>query len=403
MTAGRIFRSLACLLLTLSLSAPALCQNKDQQNRKAKLEREIAIIEQQLKENAGKSSNALNNLPLVRKKVATRQALLSDSEKELRMLDDSIAVRKKQIDRLQARMDTMTYYYGRLVRNAYKNRDSRSWYMYILASRGLGQMARRFGYLRDLSGTMNDRAQEIIAARTELETQLAAQKEQRARADALRKSRQAELQSMRAEEKEAEGLVAQLGKEKSKYQKQLSAKKKQVEDLNREIQRLIAGELGGGKSSGKKASTSGKKTSKTVDTKLAAEFEANKGKLPWPCEGTVVEHFGQHSHPVYKNVMMPFNNGVNLAVAKGTKAQAVFNGEVRKVIVMPGYNKCVLVQHGGYFTFYCKLSSVSVKMGDKVKTGQVLGVVDTIDGQTQLHFQLWKNTKPQNPEEWLKP
>ena len=99
---------------------------------------------------------------------------------------------------------------------------------------------------------------------------------------------------------------------------------------------------------------------------------------------------------------MPFNNGVNVSVAKGTKIQAVFNGEVKRVIVMPGYNKCVLVQHGSYFTFYCKLASVSVKAGDKVKTGQTIGVVDTIDGQTQFHFQLWEGQKPQDPEKWLR-
>ena len=39
--------------------------------------------------------------------------------------------------------------------------------------------------------------------------------------------------------------------------------------------------------------------------------------------------------------------------------------------------------------------------GDKIKTGQMLGVIDTINGQTQLHFQVWQGTKPQNPESWL--
>ena len=63
----------------------------------------------------------------------------------------------------------------------------------------------------------------------------------------------------------------------------------------------------------------------------------------------------------------------------------------------------MLVQHGNYFTFYCKLASVSVKAGEKITTGQVLGRVDTISGETQVHFQLWKDRTPQNPENWLKP
>ncbi|MBR0290949.1 MAG: M23 family metallopeptidase, partial [Bacteroidales bacterium] len=55
-----------------------------------------------------------------------------------------------------------------------------------------------------------------------------------------------------------------------------------------------------------------------------------------------------------------------------------------------------------YFTFYCKMGSVAVKAGYKVKTGQVLGHVATIADETQLHFQLWKGREPQNPEKWLR-
>ena len=55
------------------------------------------------------------------------------------------------------------------------------------------------------------------------------------------------------------------------------------------------------------------------------------------------------------------------------------------------------VQHGkNYFTFYCKLGTVSVKVGDKVVTGQVLGTMETLSGQNQMHFELWKDNVPQN-------
>ena len=136
--------------------------------------------------------------------------------------------------------------------------------------------------------------------------------------------------------------------------------------------------------------------------KLDTEFAKNKGKLPWPADGPVVDKFGEKYHPVYKSVKLPSNNGVDIALAHGTKVCAVFDGVVRQIVVMPGYNKCVLVQHGSHFTFYCKMGKVSVKAGDKVSMGESLGTVDTINGQTLLHFQVWQNNKPQNPEYWLK-
>ena len=148
--------------------------------------------------------------------------------------------------------------------------------------------------------------------------------------------------------------------------------------------------------------SSAKKPRTQVDEKLDKEFASNKGKLPWPVDGVVTETFGKHYHPVYKNVELPFNNGLNISTAKDSAIKAVFDGTVTNVVMIPGYNQCVLVQHGGYFTFYCKLASVNVKAGQKVKTGEVLGRVDTIAGETQLHFELWEGKTPRNPELWLK-
>ena len=139
-----------------------------------------------------------------------------------------------------------------------------------------------------------------------------------------------------------------------------------------------------------------------IDYKLASEFSRNKGRLPWPAAGPVVEGFGQRYHPVFTRLKMPFNNGIDVALSPGTAVSAVFDGVVKQIVVMPGYNICVLVQHGNYFSFYCKLQTADVKAGDKVKTGQRIGTVDTINGETRLHFQIWQGQSPQNPELWLR-
>jgi len=366
-----------------------------QESKKARLEREIEILEQQLKDNSSKSSSALTKLSLTRQKISSRKALVSESDRELRVLNDSITRCQREINRVQARLDTMTVYYNRLIKNAYKNRDARIWFMYLLGSKNLGQAAKRYNYLRSLSTTMNAQAAKIKETRAELDTRMTNLKKMKASAQKLRDKRKLEVDRLQSEEKQNNQLVSQLNKQKTKYQKDLNSKKTQVEALNKEIQKIIAQAMN--------SANTAKKAGKPVDYALSDEFKQNKGKLPWPAEGPIAESFGQHNHPVYKTVKLPFNNGVNVTVAKGTQIKAVFNGVVKKVIVMPGYNKCVLVQHGEYFTFYCKLGSVSVKAGDKINTGQTIGVVDTIDGQTQYHFQLWEGQSPRNPELWLRP
>lgn len=382
-----------CISMLVSLCMPVLAQNtRAQEEKKARLEREIAIIDKQLKENASKSSSMLADLSLLRKKVSNRKELVAESDRQIRKYNDDIYLAQVQINRMQARVDTLTAHYAKLVRSVYKNRDARVWYMYMLASDNISQAFRRMGYFRNLSNQMKDEARTIRQMQEELEAQrnelLVLKKE----AELVKAERVRELDELKSDEKKADGVVKKLKKDRRKYQNQLAAKKKEVNALNREIERIVAAAM--------KPKSSGKKT--VVDTKLDAAFANNKGKLPWPAYGPVVGRFGKHYHPVYKNLELPPNNGVDIALTRGTQIKAVFDGVVKQVMVMPGYSQCVLVQHGNYFTLYCKLKSLNVAEGDKVKTSDVIGSVDAINGQVQLHFEVWKGSSPQNPESWLK-
>lgn len=369
---------------------------KAQEERRARLEKEIAIIDKQLAENASKSSTMLADLNLIRKKVSNRKELVAESDRQIRKFNDDIYLAQLEINKINRRIETLTDHYSKLVLSAYKNRDVRVWYMYMLASENLGQAFRRFGYFKNLSTQMKDEAQKIRAAKAELEEEKERLSKMRKEAEAVKAERVKELESLRKDEKKADDVVKQLKKSRNTYQKQLNSKKKEVQALNKEIERMIAAAMGDGTG---KSSSAKKKT--VVDEKLAAQFVKNKGKLPWPVEGAVVGRFGSHKHPVY-NIVMPQNNGFDLAVSKGEEAKTVFDGVVRQVMVLPGYNQCVMIDHGDYFTLYCKLRNVKVKADDKVKTGDVLGTVDTINGQTQLHFELWQGKKALNPETWLK-
>ena len=387
-----VMRYITVLLAALVCLTSVAQNTATQEARKAKLEREISIIDKQLKENASKSSSMLADLTLIRKKVSNRKELVAESDKQIKKYNDDIYLAQVQINRLQERIEVLTENYAKLVRSAYKNRDTRVWYMYMLASENLGQAFRRMGYFKNLSTMMKTEAQNIRQMQEELEAHKAGLQALKREAGQLKKIRVKELDELKADEKKADNVVKQLKKDKKKYQNQLAAKKKEVVALNKEIERIVSAAV--------KPKSSGNKT--VVDTKLDAAFANNKGKLPWPADGPVVAKFGKHYHPVYKNLELPPNNGVDIALSKGTQIKSVFDGVVKQVMVMPGYNQCVLIQHGNYFTLYCKLKSLNVAEGDKVKTSDVIGTIDAIGGQVQLHFEVWKGSKPQNPETWLK-
>ena len=400
-------RKFLCILaLALVCALPAAGQKtsmKKLESQRAQLEKDIALLNRKLEQNSKNKSAALSSLSLLRSKIKAREKLIAGCDQTLAVLDDSIAVVQKEMNRLQQRHDTLSYYYGRLIRGAYKNRDSRLWYMYILSSESIGQGLKRAGYLRGMSAQLSTQALRI----RETSARLAVEKERlgglRKEEAAMRKKVVGERSRLRGEEADANKLVNQLSKDRKKFQRELQEKNRQKEALNRKIADLIRQESQkASKGASGKKSSGGKTTSTAVDTKLSNEFAANKGRLPWPVEGAIVEHFGKHHHPVYTNVELPQNNGVTLAVRPGAQAKAVFNGKVTQIVVLPGYNQCVLVNHGAYFTLYSKLRSVSVKVGENVTTGQVVGTVDTIGGEDLFHFELWKGSTPQNPEGWLR-
>ena len=386
-------RRFFCILCLLMFSCPFLAaqDTSAQREQKEKLEKEIELINKQLSSADSKSRSALSNYNLVSKKITNRKKLLEGSRRKEREIGDQIYLKQKEINALQASYDTLSAHYDRLVLGAYKNRDARIWYMYILSSGDLSQAYRRYGYFKSLASQIQTQARLLESQKEELLRQKAALQEMKKQQKQQSDESQKELGRLTEEQKESKKLVNNLNREKKRYQKELASKKKQVEALDREIARLVKEAMGNSKSG---------KTE--IDQALAAEFSKNKGRLPWPADGPVVEPFGERYHPGYKKIKWPKSNGISMALKSGTAVKCVFEGVVKQVLVMPGCNQCVLVQHGNYFTFYCKLRNVSVKSGQKVKTGQQLGIVDTINKDTQLHFQVWKDSSPQNPESWLK-
>lgn len=382
------------VILSLLMALPALqAQSIDSHKElKKKIEQEISFINNQLKNLNTKQKATRENLTLIQKKASNRKAIISQLDVQIRDAEKQIEAKNAEIKKLQREIDTLGAYYSRLVYNAYKNRNTKAWFMYVLASENIGQGYRRLSYIKNLSGTVKEQAEKIRTKREELEREKKLLEGMVAQANKTRGDRQREYKTLVAEEKEAQGVIKEISKNQGKYRKELAAKRKEVERLNREIQQMV-----------QKSVAADKKKNLPVDTKLSGSFEQNKGKLGWPvARGVITEQFGVHFHPVYRNIKLPENNGITIKTDKNAEVHCVFEGTVKQIVMMQGYGQCVLVQHGAYYTFYCKLRKVSVKSGQKVATGAVLGYLEADGNASSIHFQIWKGTQKQNPESWLR-
>ncbi len=390
----KYLRTILSLLVLGGLCAAPLCaQSLDaQKQKKEKIEQEIRFLDKQLKSLGDRHRSPTEHLTLVQKKVSARRSLLGRIDSQIRSLDAQLDLKRMEIQRTQAELDTLGGYYERLVYNAYKNRDTKVWFMYVLGSESIGQGYRRLNYFRNLSDAVSDQASRIRETRERLETERASLEASRVELRSLRGEREKEYRELVSDEKQSRTLIKQISKDQKKYRKDLAAKRKEVENLNRQIARLVASTV-----------AADKRAKDMVDTTLSGEFAQNRGRLGWPVnEGVITDHFGVHYHPVYKNIRLPENNGITISTNQGAEVYSVFDGVVKQIVVIPGYNQCVLIQHGKYYTFYCKLGGVTVKPRQKVRSGESIGYLQPDGNVSTLHFQLWDGTKQRDPEKWLK-
>jgi len=110
--------------------------------------------------------------------------------------------------------------------------------------------------------------------------------------------------------------------------------------------------------------------------------------------------WGYRFHPIYK--IRQFHYGMDFTAAVGTKVYTTGDGIVKDVqTIGGGYGRWILIDHGfGYQTMYAHLSGFSVKIGEQVKRGQVIGYVGNSGTSTgpHLHYEVHKNGEPVNPQ-----
>jgi len=160
------------------------------------------------------------------------------------------------------------------------------------------------------------------------------------------------------------------------------------------------------KKAGKKTAKKGSATAFALtpeETKLAAVFTSNKGRLPWPVnKGRLSKKFGRQPHPTLPNIMIN-SSGVEIETMKGEKARCIFEGEVIAIQKLKGAGRLVQIRHGNYITTYYNIQNIKVKEGQKVVTKQAIGEVRTNpnNGRSIMKFLIYQNANRLNPQNWI--
>ncbi len=130
------------------------------------------------------------------------------------------------------------------------------------------------------------------------------------------------------------------------------------------------------------------------------------GKLRMPVHGWKSSDFGQRFDPYYR--VWQLHAGMDIAAGGGTPIHAAAAGRVIRAGWSGGYGNYTCISHGrlqgrGFSTCYGHQSRIGVRVGERVRRGEVIGRVGTTGASTgyHLHFETRVSGTPRDPRNYL--
>ena len=397
-------RAFAFIALFLFISEAVLAQNSNKRQQelevqRLRLKKEIKQINALLFTNTKTRKNALTEAEDLQVKLNVRSELIKVTNEQANLLTRRISLNERNIGKQRNELKALKKDYTKMIQKSYAAKSLQNRLMFLFSSENFLQAYKRVQYLKQYASYR--RKQGIaIGDKTQLLQKLNKTLiEEKTKKISLVEDNRAIQEQLSKERKEQEALIKTLRRKEKSLNTQISKKEKQTTAINKEIDRLIREAiLASNKAAGKK----GNKTFElTPEARLiSANFQANKGRLPWPLEkGVVTQRFGRQPHAVVKTTTIQ-SNGVTIATEPSSQVRTVFEGVVMSVVTFRGSNPSVLIRHGNYISVYKNLGKLYVKKGDKVQAKQTIGEVFTNKqtGKTQLQFSIFRQCKRLRPQ-----
>jgi septal ring factor EnvC (AmiA/AmiB activator) len=419
-----------------SLAALAQETREELEKQRAKLKKEMEQTQKLLNSNKAKTKENLVQWKLINDKLNLQNRLIENIGKDINLLDNNISNNQREITRYNKLLDTLKEEFAKSMVYAYKNRNSYDFLSFIFSAASFNDAIKRVAYLkyyrdyREKQGENILRTQEL---RRQKINELGSIKEKKSEVLQIKDKEAAALETQKLEK---DKIVNDLKKQGKELNNQLTAFKKQ----NAKVEKAIAAAIKKARDDASKAAM--KKAKEDEAARIAAvknntavktntekaitpprttepvkvpesillnsgnialneSFKKNKGLLPWPVDkGIPILHYGRNTLP--SGTIMDVT-GLTVATDIGSNVKSVFDGVVSSVVFIEEM-QVVIIQHGEYFSTYSNLGSVSVKTGQNIKTGQVIGrAAANLDGNGSI--DLYINDARGNdidPEKWLK-
>ncbi|MEK0413658.1 MAG: hypothetical protein RL070_1146 [Bacteroidota bacterium] len=439
------------LFLMTVVGASAQQSREELQKKEQELKKELSDLNRQLSETQKNKKLSLNELALIKRKVAKREELVRSINNQINELDNTIYLNEMDIYRLRKELDTLKLKYAKSIVFAYKSRGSYEYLNFLFSARNFNDAIKRMAYLKSYRQNRETQAIAIAQSRAMLTQKVDVLNSNKKERLVTLSAQSEQLKVLQEDKKAQDKVVAQLKGQESAIAKQIKDKEKQRVRMQQAVMAIIKREIdeaarkdriakqkaiddakknAAASASKNNNNDNAAKNSTAVNSaknnepivlakagsrpyspfesteegrETSMHFEQNKGRLPWPVDrGNVFIEFGVSTVPGTK--LTQKSDGIHIALPEGSVVKSIADGEVSYVGEVNG-DQVVMVRHGKYFTVYQQLSSASVSVGREVKAGSTLGRSGkSIDGEGSIIFTI-NNERgvPLNPDQWLRP
>jgi len=394
-------------ILIFSFNSSAIAQTKTAKKLKEKeemLKKQVRETQDLINKTRKSQKITISELKIINKQISYREELLVNLTSQISDINTQIEENKTAIKTYKMELVKLKKEFREMIKFAYKNRNKEYNVMYLFSSQDYNEAFRRMKYIEQYAKNRRIKVLEI----KNLQIRLADENDNliinlESKQDLIR-NYQNEKKTFVGDKQKQQTILTKIKTNASSLQSTLAKQRKEKERIARAIKREIKKELVREIAKNKKK----KNFTLSPEAKLVSKsFEKNKGRLPWPVTGGhITKKYGRQRHAVVKTTFVD-NEGIGISTNKGAKVRVVFAGRVTSIINIPGGGKSVIVGHGKYRTVYSNLKTVSVRIGQKLKTKQNVGVLlPNMDGTiSECDFTIWKMSSDDmttvNPSIWL--
>ena len=216
-------------------------QELEQQH--AELKEQISESETLLQSTKKDVKGQLDNLALLLGQIEKRKKYLATISKDVQIVQMEIARVQKELSSLNSDLKMKKESYAKSLRYMSRHRTIQEKLMFIFSAENLNQMYRRMRYVRQYADFQHRQGIELKRRQKQVEEkqqQLIASKEAK---ENILHQEELEKAKLESQEKERKKLLATLQKKQRSIQNAINEKRRTAEQLDKQIDRLIAMEI----------------------------------------------------------------------------------------------------------------------------------------------------------------